>query len=475
MSPVQRLTLCAGFFFALLGCRSAPPKALALPLTRRTAPASETVASRPVAAEGAASQPESSSPPTIPVLHTELVEEVPAPPPTLDLDWLVNQVEERNPSLQALVFAWQSASQKYPQAVSLDDPMFMSMLAPGSVNSPTTETGYVVEAAQKFPWFGKRAARGQQALADADMAGAQVEDYRQRRVEMTRAAYLDYFLVFRQREINDRNLELIKSFRESAQARYRANQVAQQDIFQADVELVDLERKTISLDRQQRIAAARINTLLRNPANAPLSPPVGALSSEVVTSEIELLQQEALLQRADLAAVAAEIREAAAAVTLAQKDYYPDVEIFGRYDTFWQPASTQGDLRGQAGLRMNVPIYRNRLQAAYCQAVMRLRQKQAEFEQKQLDLAYEVQSAYEQLDESRRTVALYQNRYLPIAEQSVKAARANYETSKASFLELVTAHRRVVEAQLMRQEAIVSMHRRKAELDRVTGRVAPDR
>ena len=57
----------------------------------------------------------------------------------------------------------------------------------------------------------------------------------------------------------------------------------------------------------------------------------------------------------------------------------------------------------------------------------------------------------------------------------VKAARANYETSKASFLELVTAHRRVVEAQLMRQEAIVSMHRRKAELDRVTGQVAPDR
>ncbi|MGI8981170.1 MAG: TolC family protein [Pirellulaceae bacterium] len=416
-------------------------------------------------------QPETSSPPTVLVLHTEVVEEVSAPSAKLDVDWLVNQVEERNPSLQALVYAWQSASQKYPQAVSLDDPMFMSMLAPGSVNSAETETGYVLEAAQKFPWFGKRDARGRQALADADMAGAQVEDYRQRLVEMTRGAYLDYFLAFRQREINDQYLELMQSLRESAQARYRANQVTQQDIFQADVELADLERKTISLDRQQRVAAARINTLLRSPPNAPLAPPIGTLSSDVVTVEVELLQQEALSQRADLAAVAAEIREAEAAVTLAQKDYYPDVEIFGRYDTFWQPASTQGDLRGQAGVRLNVPIYRNRLQAAYCQAVMKLRQKQAEFEQKQLDLAYEVQSAYEQLDESRRTVALYQSRYLPLAEQNVKAARANYGTSKASFLDVLTAQRRVVEARLMQQEALVSLHRRKAELDRVTGHV----
>jgi cobalt-zinc-cadmium efflux system outer membrane protein len=469
MSPVQRLILCAGCFVVAIGCRTAPSKVAVQPFVQRAPPAREVVRLPPPAAPD--SEPAAPSPTTIPVLHTVVAEEVPAPPAALDVDWLVHEVEARNPSLQALVFAWQSAAQKYPQAVSLDDPMFMSMIAPGSVNSATTETGYVLEAAQKFPWFGKRDARGQRALADADMAGAQVEDYRQRLVEMTRAAYLDYYMVFRAREINDRNAGLIKSLRESAQARYRANQVTQQDIFQADVELVDLDRKAISLDRQQRLAVARINTLLRNPAGAPLLPPVAVLSADVATSDIEELQQEALAQRADLAAVAAEIREAEAAITLAQKDYYPDVEIFGRYDTFWQPASTQGDLRGQAGMRMNVPIYRNRLQAAYCQAVMRLRQKQAEFEQKQLDLAYEVQSAYEQLDESRRTVALYQDRYLPIAEQSVKAARANYETSKASFLDLLTAQRRLIEARLMQQEAIVSLHRRKAELDRVTGHV----
>jgi outer membrane protein, heavy metal efflux system len=281
--------------------------------------------------------------------------------------------------------------------------------------------------------------------------------------------YLDYYLVFREQEITDRTLELLKSVQQSAQARFRASQVTQQDILQAEVEVADLERKQIELTRRRRVAGARINTLLREPAAAPLAPPLKSLSTEITVPDTDQLQQAAFSQRADLAEAAAGIREAAAAVTLAAKDYYPDTEFFGRYDTFWQPASTQGDLRGQVGIRMNVPIYRKRLQAAYCQAVFRLNQRQAEFEQKQLDISYEVQSAYEQLEESRKAVSLYQTRFLPLAEQSVKVARANYEVSKATILELLTAQRRLVEVQRMQQDAIVQLHKQKAELDRIIG------
>ena len=56
-----------------------------------------------------------------------------------------------------MIAAWQAAAQRYPQAVALDDPMFMGMLAPGSINSSTVEGAYVVQLGQKLPWFGKRA------------------------------------------------------------------------------------------------------------------------------------------------------------------------------------------------------------------------------------------------------------------------------------------------------------------------------
>jgi hypothetical protein len=57
-----------------------------------------------------------------------------------------------------------------------------------------------------------------------------------RLIELTRAAYLDCYLVFREQEITDRTLELLKSIQLTPQARFRASQVTQQDVLQADAE-----------------------------------------------------------------------------------------------------------------------------------------------------------------------------------------------------------------------------------------------
>jgi hypothetical protein len=145
------------------------------------------------------------NPPKLPVVHTDKVEPVARVGDTitnhaslvktvsaeevelatgdeLDLDWLVAEVIARNPSLQPLIYAWQSASQRYPQAVSLDDSMMTAMFAPQSVGSPDVETAYALEGSQKLPWFGKRTLRGERADAQADMAAADAGDYKQQLV-----------------------------------------------------------------------------------------------------------------------------------------------------------------------------------------------------------------------------------------------------------------------------------------------------
>lgn len=73
----------------------------------------------------------------------------------LSLDELLAAVESRNASLEAMLAAWQAASQKYPQAIALDDPMFMAMGAPASFGSPDVESAYVLELKQRIPWHGK--------------------------------------------------------------------------------------------------------------------------------------------------------------------------------------------------------------------------------------------------------------------------------------------------------------------------------
>ena len=158
-------------------------------------------------------------------------------------------------------------------------------------------------------------------------------------------------------------------------------------------------------------------------------------------------------------------------MTLACKQAYPDVEVFGRYDTFWQPSS-MADLRGQVGVSLNLPIYRGKLNAAVNEAMFRLNQRKAEYEARVLDIQYEVRSAYERLEESRQTVRLYAERMLPAATQNVAAARANYDVGKTTFLGLAEAQRQLFELREKQEQAIAEDHRRLAELERVLAGVS---
>lgn len=378
---------------------------------------------------------------------------------------LVEEVQARNPNLESLAAAWRAAVARYPQAISLDDPMFMAMVAPASFGSDEVDTGYTLQGSQKFPWFGKRAARGWRATAAANAARFDLEDARLQLEEMTLAAYYDYYLVRRQLELNVENLDVLRQFHDTAQSRYRTNQVTQQDVLQADVELANLELRRIELDQLDRVAQARINVLLRVDPTAPLPAPPKALEPPRTTLDQAGLQQLALSQRPDLAALRARVREEQAAVALACKDYYPDTEVFGRYDAMWQ----ERPLQPAVGVNLNVPIYRNRLNAALREAQFSLSQRGAELDQRVLDIQYEVAAAYQRLDASRQMLDLYDRRLIPAAEQNRNAARSNYDVSKSSYFELAAAQRQLITLREEREQTLAEYHTRLAELNRAVG------
>ena len=56
-----------------------------------------------------------------------------------------------------------------------------------------------------------------------------------------------------------------------------------------------------------------------------------------------------------------------------------------------------------------------------------------------LEVQSDVQSAFEQVRESQRTVALYSQKLVPIAEQNVAVARNNYIAGRGDFLRLAAS------------------------------------
>lgn len=387
----------------------------------------------------------------------------------LDLDQFVHEVLSRNRSLHALVAAWRAAAQKYPQAVSLDDPMFTAMTAPGSWNSNNVTPAYMFNAAQKIPWWGKRPLRGQVALAEANAACLDAADLRLQLAQAAQLSFFDYYLVYRQLEITEANLRRLAEFRDTARRQYEANLVMQQDVLQAEVELAEGMRRQIELQRMRRVAMARINTLLHQPPDLPVPPPPARLNVDCEPAPAELLRQMAIEQRPDLQALGAKIRAESASLALAYKEFYPDFEFMARYDSFWQPTSTQGGLQGQVGVNMNVPVYLQKRRAAVREAMFKLQQKQADYDQRIDDIHREVESAYAQVVEMRSIVELYATRALTAAERNVDSARADYVSGKGDFLRLVAAQRQLLALQEKHEEAIAGYVSRLADLERVVG------
>lgn len=407
-------------------------------------------------------------PEAVPRPHGEMIDSL-ASGDELALDELIAGVLERNQSLAAMVAAWQSAAQRYPQAISLEDPMFNSAIAPAGIGSNEVTGGYMVGASQKLPWFGKRYWRGQQAQAGANAAYMEVGNTRLQLIQAAQSAYYDYYLADRQMRLTDENVRSLQAFRDDARKRYEANLVTQQDVLQADVELALLARRHIELERNQRIAIARINTLLHRVPDWPLAPPPGELPEVEVLPPVEELRVTAAASRPDLAALAARIREDEAALQVAQKDYLPDMEVMGRYDTFWQ----EPQLRAMVGLNANVPLYRRRLDAAVCEASFRLSQRRAEYRQRLDDINRDVQTAYEQLEATRQLVELYQRQTLPASQQNVESARAGYVAGRVDFLRLIEAERQLIALLQEEQDLLATYHVQRAELEREIGGPLP--
>jgi outer membrane protein TolC len=379
----------------------------------------------------------------------------------LSVDALVKAVLERSPSVPEMVAAWQAASARYPQVTSLDDPLFGANLAPAFASR--VGNGYRLEIFQRYQWPGKLRLRGEVALAQASAAGRDVENVRQQLIESARDAFYDYYLTYRALEVNAETLRLVREVRDRIEDRYkRGAAVLQQDLLQADVEIGRLREREIFLERQRQVAASRIDTLMHLPPNLPLPPPPKSLSAEGELPDPQALLNQALAQRLDLLKLADQIKAAQAAVKLAYREYYPDIDAMAAYDSFWDNPLQ----RPQVAVRVNLPVRLAKRQGAVAEAEARLAELKAQYARQTDQAGFEVQQAYEQWRESQRTVQLFDKEVLPAARKNVEAARSNYSAGRVPFLTLIEAQRSVVSLQDRYYEATADFFRRRTALQR---------
>ena len=138
-------------------------------------------------------------------------------------------------------------------------------------------------------------------------------------------------------------------------------------------------------------------------------------------------------------------------VELAQKQYYPDFMLglgmeTGKDSIPGAMGSRRNSYMGMFSL--NIPLWGRKNRAAVNEAKEMQRSAEQARDNRENELAAELQTALYRWRDSERKIRLYRDSLLPKARQSLAVSQRAFEAGNAGFLDLVDAQRMLLELEL---------------------------
>jgi cobalt-zinc-cadmium efflux system outer membrane protein len=389
---------------------------------------------------------------------------------SLTPEQLVEAVLERNPSLGALRAAVVEAASRVEPAGVLEDPMLSYALAPQTIGGTDSGRGLTqdIEISQAIPWPGTLALREAAARAEAEAVSGDLAGLRLQIIAAVKAGFAEWYYVHRALKINEANQDLLIELRNVAETLYVTGRANQQDVLQAEVEHARLQDQALELARQKHSIKAQLNGLLNRGPNKPLPPPA-ELAGPVSPPPFKALQQAAIAAHPELKQLQAQLSASQARVGLAEKDFYPDFDLMAGYDSFWDDE----DQRFSVGASINIPLNRSKYQAALDAAQAGAQRARWQLIDRRAQLLADLERTRAEVMESVEVIRLHHKRLMPLAQENLDAAEADYRAAAGGFLDVIIAEQQKLATELGLERARANYLRRLAELERWTGGVVP--
>jgi len=381
---------------------------------------------------------------------------------------LVTAVLLANPQLEIAQAAWEASMARIDQQSTFEDPMFSYTMAPQTIGNSQTAYGQRIEISQKLPWPGKLHLRNKAASHKADAASQTINSLRLKLSGATRSFFADWYYIHQAIQVNQLNQALLKEFRAIAVSRYSTGLASKQDALRADMEFALLEHQSIVLTREQSSIRTHINTLLNKRPDSMLAQPAD-LAEINKLPEINLLHQQALHNRPELKAFIENIEAAKSQSELAIRNNYPDISLKAGYNSLWENSSKHFTV----GIGFNLPLFQAKHRAAENEALAQIKQVEWQRVDFIARLREDIQISYDRTAESIHVLKLYKHKLLPLAGETLSAAKSDYQSGKGDFLSLISSEKNYMQTQLQTEQALADTHRRLAELESAVGQLEP--
>lgn len=385
---------------------------------------------------------------------------------------LVGLALNNNPEIEEAKLVVESLSHRPLQAYSLPDPQLGTTTHLSQVQTAAGQQDFAISVNQKFIRQNKRITKAQVAQDELDVARAKLATVEQKVVTQVKKTFFE--LVFIQETISilesDRKqLQLIDAVIDK---RFRVlKDVTQQETLQIQVAISKLESEIDDFRQLKRSLQARLARLVhvspeteivaqtpKNPANLNL--------------EFESMLQIAIEQKPELHAQLYEIRKNRNATSLAELSHQPDFSL----GLNWIMTSDNGIspvANGRDAVLltwgMNLPIYRDRIDAGVRESQVRTLANTKKYERLKDETAESITDLFVKFNTTSKNLNLFKNDIIPKQKLTLDQSLKNYEVGKTDYLQMIDNWRKLLQFQIMEKRFESDLRKTLADLEKELG------
>jgi len=387
----------------------------------------------------------------------------------LALSGAVTAALEKNPAIKTARAKWESARQRIPQAAAWEDPKLTvnSLLGRFVDISRNGFADQMVTVEQMIPLTGKN--RSKERIAAAE-AVASFEDFRRQQLDViskTKASYFRLANIYLLLDLNDQEEAALSQTLDASKAKFEVGTQSQADYLTADVERQKIIEARRDLEQKLSDEQTKLKVLMNRDPFSPLGRPVlsEALPPDLST---ERLRRLTLANRPEVRQAQSMVIGASAKVELAKREWIPDPSVSLQAQHY--NAGRQAISELNAGVSIDLPWFNSKkYRAGEREAQSDLLAAEQSLEGAQTEAIGMLRDQLQKIETMHHHIELYRDQLLPRARQTVSSYQADYETDKATLIQVLTSENNLRELETMYNQDLTDYRVAIAELESLVG------
>lgn len=247
------------------------------------------------------------------------------------------------------------------------------------------------------------------------------------------------------------------------QSRLRAGDVSQLDVVDSYVDSLRTTDAIKRLSKEADVLKQKLNRLLGIPSDDLVFDIVPLEISPMPTESVEEMLKTAFICRPDLRATELAIEAAGKRIGWEKSKVYNFITIIEVED------EGEENLTVEPGFEVEIPIF-NQNQGQIARAKAQLQQATRQYQALRQDIVLQVRQAYTRYISAYEQFDLWNSEIIPSLQNKVEQTSKSFEIGQVSYLTVLEAKQKLIEAKVQLAESTASLLRNAAELNYSIGK-----